>query len=157
RFYDEDFPQLFRVRADLDSELQRSDEAVAAYAAFVAGQVRQLGLRHFRREAGAKVAEYGAPLGGQQAKSRAACDERTGLLAEASYCAGKARSSLVGADHVTAAIDRKVYRSGLVEAKLREMTSNGTILIDTTGSRTGQVNGLSVLDMGDYSFGRPVR
>ena len=157
RFYDEDFPKLFRVRADFDTEVTRDDASLGSYAAFISGQVRQLKLRHFDRGAVAKVAEYGARLAEDQGKLSAAFNDVVDLLAEASYRAEKASSAYVSAEHVTAAIQHKVYRSNLIEARLQEMVADGAILIDTDGKRVGQVNGLSVLDVGDYSFGRPVR
>jgi len=157
RFYDEEFAKLFRVRADFDTQVARDSSALESYAAFISGQVRQLGLHHFDRRAVAKVAEYGARLAEDQSKLSAAFNDVVNLLVEASYRAEKANSQYALAEHVTAAIERKVYRSNLIEAKLQEMVTDGAILIDTDGKRVGQVNGLSVLDVGDYSFGRPVR
>jgi predicted ATP-dependent protease len=157
RFYDEDFPKLFRVRADFDTEVARDDASLGSYAAFISGQVRELKLRHFDRGAVAKVAEFGARLAEDQGKLSAAFNDVVDLLAEASYRAGTAGSQYVSAEHVTAAIQHKAYRSNLIEARLQEMVADGAILIDTDGERVGQVNGLSVLDVGDYSFGRPVR
>jgi predicted ATP-dependent protease len=71
--------------------------------------------------------------------------------------AAHAASALVSADHVEQAIEHKVYRSNLIEQRLLEMVAEGSLMIDFEGARVGQVNGLSVLSLGDYSFGRPVR
>src|SRR6185312_1735780 len=128
-----------------------------SYAALISGQVAQLRLRHFDKSAVAKVAEYGARLAEDQGKLSASFNEVVDLLAEASYWAAKADSSLVRAEHVMAAIERKVYRGNLAQDRLREFIENGTILISTEGQRVGQVNGLSVMSLGDYSFGTPVR
>ncbi|HLG73052.1 MAG TPA: ATP-binding protein, partial [Chloroflexota bacterium] len=157
RFYDEDFPELFRVRADFDTSVVRDDGAIGSYAEFISSQVRRLKLRHFDRTAVAKVIEYGARLVEDQTKLSAALNDVIDLLAEASYLAAKAGSEYVQAEHVTSAIEHKVHRGNLIEARLQEMVADGSILIDTDGRRVGQVNGLSVLDLGDYSFGRPVR
>lgn len=157
QFQDEDFSRLFRVRADFDTEITRTDEHLARYAAFVSRQVRDGGLRHFDRGAVAKVAEYGARLDDHQAKLSARFQQIGDLVAEASYWAAKADNQIVKAEHVVQAIDEKSYRSNLVEDKIRELINDGTLLIDVTGECVGQVNGLSVLDLGDYTFGRPMR
>ena len=157
QFQDEDFSKLFRVRADFDTEIPRTDEHLARYAAFVAGQVRDCGLRHFHRGAVAKIAEYGARLDDHQLKLSARFQQVGDIVAEASFWAAKAESQLVMAEHVERAIDEKSYRSNLTEEKIRELIDDGTLLIDVTGECQGQVNGLSVLDLGDYTFGRPMR
>jgi lon-related putative ATP-dependent protease len=157
QFQDEDFSKLFRVRADFDTEVTRTDEHLARYAAFVTGQVRASGLRHFHRGAVAKVAEYAARLDDNQAKLSARFQAIGDIVAEASFWASKADSQLVMAEHVAQAIEEKSYRSNLMEDKIRELIQDGTLLIDVTGDCVGQVNGLSVLDLGDYTFGRPMR
>jgi lon-related putative ATP-dependent protease len=157
QFQDEDFSKLFRVRADFDTEITRTDEHLARYAAFVSSQVRDGGLRHFHRSAVAKVAEYGARLDDNQAKLTARFQAIGDVVAEASFWAAKADSQLVMAEHVAQAVEEKSYRSNLVEDKIRELIGDGTLLIDVTGDCVGQVNGLSVLDLGDYTFGRPMR
>src|SRR5499426_3655875 len=156
-FLDEDFPKLFRVRADFDTEMARTDEHLARYAAFVRSHVQELGLLHFHRDAVAKVAEYGARLTEHQGKLSARPRKVSDLVAEASYWASVDRQPYVRARHVARAMSERIYRSNLIEEKIRELITEGTIFIDTTGAREGQVNGLSVLDIGDYSFGRPVR
>jgi hypothetical protein len=94
-------------------------------------------------------------------KTRSGCPpqfvEIAGLAAEASHWASKDGSALVRREHVERAIEHKVRRSDLVERRLLEMVGEGTLLLDLDGERVGQVNGLSVLELGDYSFGRPVR
>jgi predicted ATP-dependent protease len=156
-FLDEDFPELFRVRADFDTEMARTAEHLARYAAFVHSQVQELGLLHFHRDAVAKVAEYGARLTEHQGKLSARPRQVSDLVAEASHWASIDRQPYVRARHVARAMSERIYRSNLIDEKIREMITEGTIFIDTTGAREGQVNGLSVLDVGDYRFGRPVR
>ncbi|HZU05159.1 MAG TPA: ATP-binding protein [Chloroflexota bacterium] len=156
-FLDEDFAKLFRVRADFDVEMARTAEHVARYAAFVSRQVRDRRLRPFHRTAVAKIAEYGARLAEHQQKLSTRFNQIVDLVVEADYWAAKAQSPEVRAEHVARAIEQRVYRSNLIEAKVRELIAEGTLFIDTAGVREGQVNGLSVLDVGDYVFGRPVR
>src|SRR5215470_9172512 len=156
-FLDEDFSNLFRVRADFDTEMARTAEHLARYAAFVRSQVEELGLLHFHRDAVAKVAEYGARCAEHQGKLSARLRQISDLVAESSYWASVDRQPYVRARHVARAMSERIYRSNLIEEKIRDLITEGTIFIDTTGAREGQVNGLSVLDVGDYKFGRPVR
>jgi predicted ATP-dependent protease len=156
-FMDEDFPKLFRVRADFDTEMARTVEHLARYAAFVRRQIQDLGLLHFHRDAVAKVAEYGARLTEHQGKLSARFRQVSDLVAEASYWAARDRQRLVLSSHVSRALNERRRRSSLIEEKIRGLIAEGTIFIDTTGVGEGQVNGLSVLDIGDYNFGRPVR
>jgi lon-related putative ATP-dependent protease len=156
-FMDEDFSNLFRVRADFDTEMARTAEHLARYAGFVRSQVEELGLQHFHRDAVAKVAEYGARCAEHQGKLSARLRQVSDLVAEASHWASVDRQPYVRARHVARAMKERIYRSSLIEEKIRELIAEGTIFIDTTGAQEGQVNGLSVLDIGDYSFGRPVR
>lgn len=156
-FNDEDFPKLFTVKADFDTELSRTADRIAQYAGFISRQVREQGLRHFNNSAVARVVEHGARLAEDQRKLSAQFRQIAELVAESSYWAAKANSQYVLAEHVERAIDQREYRSNMVEEKLRQLITDGVIFISTTGERTGQINGLSILDMGDHNFGRPVR
>ncbi len=154
---DEDVRKLFKVRAEFDVEMPWEDGQADLYAAFVARQVRDEGLRHFDREAVARVVEQGARLSEHQGRLSARFLEIAELAAEASHWAGRDGSELVRAADVERAIERKTYRSNLVEEKIRELIAEGTLMIDVEGERVGQVNGLSVSRLGDYAFGRPSR
>lgn len=154
---DEDFPELFRVKADFALDMDWTNEHVQNYAAFVSRCVRDSGLKHFDRTAVARIVEYGARLRDHQRKLSTQLREIGDLVAEASFWAGQAGHDLVSAEDVDQAIAKKEYRSNLLEERLQELITDGTILIDTVGSRVGQVNGISILDLGDYAFGRPVR
>jgi predicted ATP-dependent protease len=154
---DEDVRKLFKVRAEFDVEMPWEDEEPRRYAAFIARQVREDALRHFDREAVARVVEHGARLSQHQGKLSARFIEITELVAEASHWAGRAGSELVRAPDVERAIEERIYRSNLVEEKIRELIAEGSLLIDADGERVGQVNGLSVAALGDYAFGRPSR
>lgn len=156
-FNDEDFRKLFTVKADFDVELARTAERLGQFAGFVSRQIREQGLRHFDRGAVARVVEHGARLAEHQGKLSAEFKQIAELVAEASYWAAKDASQYVLAEHVERAIAQKSYRSNLVEEKLRQLVDEGTLFIATTGERVGQVNGLSILDVGDYNFGQPVR
>jgi predicted ATP-dependent protease len=154
---DEDFPELFGVKADFASEMSWTDRHVQDYAAFISARVNELGLRHFDRGAVARVAEHGARLTEDQRKLTTRFLNIAALVTEASYWAGKADHEVVLAEDVDRAIDAKAYRANLAEERIRELIVDGTIMIATEGERIAQVNGLSVVSVGDYAFGQPSR
>jgi len=154
---DEDFRELFKVKADFSPELDWTREHHRNYAAFISRWVRENDLRHFDRAAVAKLIEHGARLRESQRKLSARLIEISDLVSEASFWAEKQGHPLVEAGDVDLAIRKKEYRSNLLEERIRELIRDGTIVIATEGERVGQVNGISILDVGDYSFGRPSR
>jgi len=154
---DDEFPELFKVKADFAPDMEWSDEHIQNYAAFISRHVRDEHLRHFDRGAVARVIEYGARLREDQRKLSARLLEIANIVTEASYWAKRSGHDPVMASDVDTAIQKRIYRSNLVEERIREMIDNGTIMIDTTGARVGQVNGLAVLNLGDYEFGQPSR
>jgi lon-related putative ATP-dependent protease len=154
---DEDFRELFKVKADFAPELDWTAEHQRNYAAFVSRWVRDNNLRHFDRAAVARLIEHGARLRESQRKLSARLLEISDLVSEASYWAATEGHGLVRAEDVELAIRKREYRSNLLEERIRELVEDGTIVIETKGERVGQVNGLAVLDLGDYSFGRPAR
>jgi len=154
---DEDVRKLFRVKAEFDWRVPWDEQGLHGYAAFLSSQVRTEGLRHFDAGAVARVVEHGARLAESRDWLSTSFVEVAALAAEASHWAAKNGSELVGADHVDRAIEHKVLRSNLIEQRLLDMVAEGALMLDLDGSRVGQVNGLSVLDLGDYAFGRPVR
>ncbi len=154
---DEDVRKLFRVKAEFDWRVPWDEVAVRGYASFLSSQVRSAGLRHFDAAAVARVVEHGARLAESREWLSTRFVEIAGLAAEASHWAAHNGSDLVHAEHVERAIEHKILRSNLIEQRLLEMLAEGTLLLDFDGERVGQVNGLSVLDLGDYTFGRPVR
>ncbi|HSB39182.1 MAG TPA: ATP-binding protein [Gaiellaceae bacterium] len=154
---DEDFRELFKVKAEFSPELDWSPEHHHNYAAFVSRCVRENGLRHFDRAAVAKLIEHGARLRENQRKLTARLLEISDLVSEASFWAITLGHALVEASDVELAIRKKEYRSSLLEERVQELIGEGTIVIQTAGERVGQVNGVSILDVGDYEFGRPCR
>jgi len=155
--YEEDFKKIFKVRAEFDEEMVMSDEVLRQYG----GQLRKLsedeGLCPFDRTAVAAMIEYGVRKAGRRSKVTARFTDLADLAREACYIARGESQSPATAVHIRHAIEAKVERHNLIETKIREMIEEGTLLIDTTGSRVGQVNGLSVLEIGGYAFGKPVR
>ena len=154
---DEDFRELFKVKADFAPELDWTREHHENYAAFVSRWVRENGLRHLNRAAVAKLIEHGARLREHQKKLSARLIEISDVVSEASFWAEKLGHPLVEAGDVELALRKKEYRSSLIEERVRELVRDGTLVIATEGERVGQVNGLAILDLGDHSFGRPSR
>lgn len=154
---DEDFRKLFRVKAEFDWRLPWDAPGAESYARFLAGHARNDDSRHYDAGAVAAIIEYGARLAEDRDFLSTSFVDIAGLAAEASHWAEQEDSGLVSVRHVEQAIERKIRRSDLLEQRLAEMVANGTLMIDVDGERIGQVNGLSVLTLGDYSFGRPVR
>ena len=154
---DEDFQSLFKVRADFDSIMPRDEAAELAYANFIANRCHQEKLRHFDRTAVAKVVEFGSRLAEDKRKLSTLFGLVADLVREASYWAGENGRSLVTAADVQQALTERTERANRMEEDMFEQFLDGTIFIATEGAVVGQVNGLSVLDTGDYSFGLPGR
>ncbi len=154
---DDEFPELFKVKADFAPDMDWTDEHVRNYAAFISRHVRDSHLRHFDRGAVARVVEHGARLREDQRKLSTRLLEIANIVTESSYWAERSGHDPVMASDVVTAIRKRVYRSNLIEERIHEMIDNGTIMIDTSGSHVGQVNGLAVLNLGDYEFGQPSR
>ncbi len=154
---DEDFSDLFKVRADFDSTMLRNVDNMQEYAHFVATRCHEEKLRHFDRTAVAKVVEFGSRLVNQQTKLSTRFGAVTDLIREASYWAGVNGRTTVTAADVQQTLNERIYRSNRVEEIIQEEILEGTLFIATRGAVVGQVNGLSVMDIGDYSFGQPGR
>jgi ATP-dependent Lon protease len=155
--YEEDFRKIFKVRVEFDEEMVMSDAVVRQYG----GRLRQLSEQEnigpFDRTAVATMLEYGVRQAGRRNKVTARFPELADLAREAAYIARQDGAVLVNASHVRRARVERVERHNLTETKIREMIEEGTIMIDTDSARVGQVNGLSVLEIGGYAFGKPVR
>jgi ATP-dependent Lon protease len=155
--YDEDFRKTFKVKADFDTVMTRNKESIHDYACFIAKIVTNEGLKHFDRTGVAAVVEYGARLGGRQDKVTARFLQIADIVREANYWASKGKGELVRAEHVEKAIEEKIYRVRLIEEKIQELIDRGILMIDITGSEVGQVNGLSIYDLGDHAFAKPAK
>ncbi len=155
--YDEDFRKLFKIKADFDAEMDRVGENTEKMAGFIAYHCKQHQLRHFDRYAVSRVVEYSARQADHQDKLSTRFNEIVELLCEADAWAELDGSELVGAVQVEKALDEKIYRSNKYEQKLLEAVEKEQILIDLDEEKVGQINALSVIDLGDYQFGRPSR
>ncbi|MFI5098064.1 MAG: Lon protease family protein [Candidatus Acidiferrales bacterium] len=155
--YEEDFRKIFKVRVEFDEEMPLSDGVIEEYAGRLRGLSEKENLFPFDRGAFAAILEYGVRKAGRRNKVTARFVDIADLAREAHYTAAAAGESVVRAAHVRAAIASKIERHNLVETRLREMIEEGTLLVDLKGTCVGQVNGLSVMEIGGYAFGKPVR
>ena len=154
---DPDFRELFKVAADFDERTDRSDEALDTYARMVGTLARRDDLKPFHREGVARVLEHCVRLAGDTEKLSTELDSIADLLRESDYWARRNGNSAVGADDVAHAIASHERRHDRVRERIQEEIRRGTILIDTEGSRAGQVNALSVMSLGGFAFARPNR
>ena len=154
---DDDFKKIFKIKADFDSVMNKDDDKIQQYASFIRKICDEDKLRHFDKTGIAAVVEHGVRITGRQKKLSTRFQLIADLLREANYWAEKDGSDVVTEKHVDKANEKRIYRVNLIEEKIQEMIDDGTILIDSDGMVVGQVNGLSVYNLGDYMFGKPSR
>ncbi len=154
---DPDFHGLFKVAVDFEDEVDRSPDNALAYARMIAALVRREGLRPFSRVAVARTLDHVARLSGDAEKLSAHMGELHDLLREADYWAGDRGAATVTEADVERAVVAQLEREGRVRERVLEEIQRGTYLIDTTGSKVGQINGLAVHMNGRSAFGRPSR
>ncbi len=155
--YDPEFLELFKVAADFEDTLDRDSEGSLLYARFIASVARGNGLRPLDRDAVIRVVEQSARQIEDAEKLGAHLRPMADLLKEADHCASQQGHATITRDDIQTAIDRQIRRASRIRDQVYQHIRRGTILIDTDGSATGQVNGLSVIQLGDYSFGQPSR
>lgn len=154
---DPDFRETFKVKADFNFEIDRSQQNITAFACFISDYCNREGMRHFDSEGVARVIEQCARQVEDQNKLSTRFSDMVDLLIESDYWAGKEKAELVSGKHVERAIVEKIFRLNLIEKRLQELIAEGTVLVDVDGAAIGQVNGLAVYQMGDFSFGKPSR
>ncbi len=154
---DDDFRKIFKVKADFDSVMPVDEQNVHQYACFIKRICEEDKLLPFDRSGVGGVVEFGVRVAGSQKKLTTRFTVIADLIREASYWASNAKSRVVMQQHVEKAIQEWIHRVNRVEDKIQEMIEDGTIMIDSQGKVVGQINGLSVYDMGEYAFGKPTR
>ncbi len=154
---EEDFKKIFKVKADFDNDATRDEKKINEYARFISRICRVENLLHFDTSGVAAVIEYAARRAGRKDKLWTRFSDIADLLREANFWGKKHSHQLVSREDVDRSLDSLIERSNLIEDKIQEMIEQDVLMIDTDGERVGQVNGLSVYDIGYYSFGRPTR
>lgn len=155
--YDPELAEHFKVLADFEDSFDRGATNEAAYARLVASIAQQAKLRPFDRAAVESVIERASRLADDAAKLSLRVDPLRDLLTESDFWAGEAGRAVVGAADVERAIAEQIRRASRLRERMLESTLREIALIDTSGRRVGQLNGLSVLELGGYAFGRPSR
>ncbi|MGB4298210.1 MAG: ATP-binding protein, partial [Candidatus Saccharicenans sp.] len=156
-FLDDDFKKIFKVKAEFDSEMEKTEKTIIDYARFIKKIGDEDKLQPVGRDGIAAIVEFGVRQAGRQKKLSTRFHLIADVIREADYWARKNGHQFVSRQDVQTAIKEKVERVNLVERKIREMIEEGTILIDTQGQTVGQVNGLAVYDTGELTFGQPTR
>jgi ATP-dependent Lon protease len=155
--WDEEFHEIFKIRADFNPVMRLDGEHLNTYAQWIANLCTEEALPHFDPSGIERLIEFGARRAGDREKVIASYAEIADLAREAAFWARKEDSQRVSGRQVEKALQNRVFRSNRIEEEIREMIANGTILVDIEGKKVGQANGLSVLEIGSYAFGRPSR
>ncbi len=155
--YDSDTAKIFKVRADYESSMDRTEASVMEMARFLRAETERKSLLPLDASAVAAVVEHAVRMTGRQEKLTTAFPLVSDLLSEADWQAREAKAETVSGLHVQAALDARIRRANQVEEHIQELIDRGTLFVDTTGAVVGQVNGLAVYSLGDYMFGKPSR
>jgi lon-related putative ATP-dependent protease len=155
--YDPEFSELFKVTADFEDEMTRTDDTELQYARFISSVVNDNGMLHCDKKALARIIEHSSRLAGDQNKLSLYSANIANLLRESNYVARQANSNMIRANHVEEALSNQEMRVSRLKDGVMETFINGTTLIHTEGVAIGQVNALSVLSTSEYMFGAPNR
>ena len=151
------FRELFKVKADFDSQMDKNEANLKDYAAVLCRLCNEEKMEHLRSDALARIIEHSSRLADNRDKLTTMFSSIADIVREANFYAGEDGTSTIEASHVNKAVEHRVYRSNLIQERINEMIETGMIIIDVAGEAVGQVNGLAVSDLGDFSFGRPSR
>ena len=154
---DPDFQELFKIKAEFDTTMPRTDEKVHAIRRFCLRFCDKEGLKHLDGSGIAKLVEYSSRIIEDQYKLSTQFSSIADIIRESNYYAAQENSEFITGVHVRKAIEEKIYRSKLIQEKIQEMITRGFFLIDTVDKKVGQVNGFSVMGLGDFAFGMPSR
>ncbi|HEU18573.1 MAG TPA: ATP-binding protein, partial [Deltaproteobacteria bacterium] len=155
--YDEDVKKIFKVRADFETSMDKTDESIRQITEFIKMVQDEDELKPFDRTAVAALVEHAVRMTGRQEKISTSFPTVTDLIREADFWAGEENEPIIRDRHVDKAIEARIYRSNMIEEHIQEMIDRGTVMINTDGRKEGQVNGIAVYSMGDYMFGKPSR
>ena len=154
---DPDYRKFFKVKAEFDSRVARTPEIMHDYSLYVASHCRAEGLLPFHKSGVAALLEHTARMADDQSKLSSQFMEIADFIREISFWATKAGRTVISGDDVRAAAEENLYRVNRIEERMQELYDDGTIMVDTSGAVVGQINGLSVIGLGDHTFGRPTR
>ncbi len=153
--YDEDFQKYFKILVDFDDEMERNQENEIMMAQFISSYTKAKDLRPFSKESVARLVEYSSKLTGNQNKMSTRFNKIIEIIVEADRWADLEKSEIISVNHIKKAIEHKLYRVDKYQKKINENFENEKVLIDVKGKQVGVINGLSVLSIGEQSFGKP--
>ena len=154
---DPDFARMFKVQADFDDSFKRSSESDNAYARFIASVVKEHGLKPVDASGVARIIDEGARLADDREKLSLELGRVADIVREADYWSGQAKRKITGRQDVARAVEEQIQRADRLRDRAQETIGRGIVLVDTEGAEVGQINGLSVLQLGSFAFGRPSR
>jgi len=155
--YDDRFQKLFKVKAHMDDRMDRKEETILQSAQIIGDFCKDQKMRHLDRTGVARVLEHSMERTEDKEKLTLELGDISDLIREANYFAGLDNAEFVQGTHVQQAIQKRIYRSNLVEERIRELVEKDVFWIETDGSKVGQINGISILMTGDHEFGKPNR
>ena len=155
--WDAEFSELFKVAADLEDRIDRSAENVRQYGQMLGNLARAEGLLPLTRAGVARTVEHGARMQGDAEKLTTRLRDVTDVVREANFWAREENAAVIDAAHIQKAIDARIGRLDRIRCEIQEEIRRDTVLIDTGGAKMAQVNGLSVIEIGNFRFGRPSR
>ncbi len=155
--YDDEFSELFKIKADFDTEMERNERNIAKFSDFISSVINRDQLKEFSAEAVSAMIDFSSRLTGDREKLSTKFNEIIEILVEADVWSDSFGEEIVSGESVKKAIEEKEMRSNLLEEKIQEQIDRDHLLLDVSGREVGQINGLSVYQAGNYSFGRPAR
>ena len=156
-FYDSEFSDLFKVKAEMRPSIDADASAARHYAGHVGSLTRRENLPPFSGDALRKIVEFGMRQAGDRTRVLAMLEPIDDLARESAYFARAEHAAEVSGAHVERALKERVLRLNHIEEEIRRMIARGTLVVQITGKAVGQINGLAVIDVGGYAFGRPSR
>ncbi|MGV8074452.1 MAG: Lon protease family protein [Syntrophobacteraceae bacterium] len=155
--YDDRFQKLFKVKAHMDDQTDRKQDTIIELCKMISRYCNEHDLRHLDRSGVVRIVEYSMEATDDRDKLTLELGDIGALLKEANYFARLDDSKLITGKHVEESINKRIYRSNLIEERVKELTEKDIFWVETDGQKVGQVNGLSVLMVGDHEFGKPSR
>jgi predicted ATP-dependent protease len=156
-YQDVDFKKIFKIKAEFDSETPLTNKTIREYSNFAKKIIDEDNLKPMDKYGIAALIEQCIRMSGRQKKVSTRFHHVSDIIIEANYWAKKSRAKIISRKHIEKAVQERFERVSLIEGKIQEMIDEGTLMIDTSGSKIGQVNGLSVYRLGHFYFGKPTR
>ncbi len=154
---DSDFRKLFKIKVEFEDDAPLTTENMNKLARFISGYCKQEELPPLNKDAVARVIEYASKIADNQVKLSTRFNDLAQVIGEAATWARMGRSKIVTAEYVDKALKERIERVKKYDSRYLEMIQENTLLIDTSGFVTGQINGLTIMNIGEYSFGKPVK